>query len=75
MQPYAARVDKDFVPDYHGNIFDDIFEQYERVIIESLITSFGLDFIVKEMCIRDREMIGPKTVMRIKNTVEQAIWM
>ena len=48
MQPYAARVDKDFVPDYHGNIFDDIFEQYERVIIESLITSFGLDFIVKD---------------------------
>lgn len=48
MQPYAARVDKDFVPDYHSNIFDDIFEQYERVIIESLITSFGLDFIVKD---------------------------
>ena len=43
MQPYAAKVDKDFVPDYHGNIFDDIFEQYERVIVESLITSFGLD--------------------------------
>jgi hypothetical protein len=48
MQPYAAKVDKDFVPDYHGNIFDDIFEQYERVIVESLITSFGLDFIVKD---------------------------
>lgn len=48
MQPYAAKVVKDFVPDYHGNIFDDIFEQYERVIIESLITSFGLDFIVKD---------------------------
>lgn len=48
MQPYAAKVVKDFVPDYHGNIFDDIFEQYERVIVESLITSFGLDFIVKD---------------------------
>ena len=48
MRPYAAKVDKDFVPNYHGNIFDDIFVQYERVIVESLVTSFGLDFIVKD---------------------------
>ena len=57
MQPYAAKVVKDFVPDYHGNIFDDIFEQYERVIIESLITSFGLDFIVKDQCGGDVDTI------------------
>lgn len=30
------------------SVLDSIFQQYERVIIESLITSFGLDFLVKD---------------------------
>lgn len=37
-----------FYPDLEDNVMDSIFKQYERVIIESLITSFGLDFIVKD---------------------------
>ena len=30
------------------NVYNSIFEQYERVIIQSLITSFGLDFLVHD---------------------------
>lgn len=30
------------------DVFKGIWEQYERVIIRSLITSFGLDFLVKD---------------------------
>ena len=35
-----------FEPMEEENVCDSIFQQYERVIVESLITSFGLDFIV-----------------------------
>lgn len=34
--------------DPEKNVFQSIWEEYERVIIESLITSFGLDFIVHD---------------------------
>ena len=37
-----------FNPDLSEPVFKSIFEQYEKVIIESLITSFGLDFILKD---------------------------
>lgn len=31
--------------DAEANVYNSIFEQYEHVIIQSLITSFGLDFL------------------------------
>lgn len=34
--------------DIETNAYDSIFKQYERVIIQSLITSFGLDFLVRD---------------------------
>ena len=30
------------------NVYNSIFEQYERVVIQSLITSFGLDFLMRD---------------------------
>lgn len=30
------------------NLMDGLFKQYERVIIDSIITSFGLDFFIKD---------------------------
>lgn len=30
------------------NVYDSIFAQYERVVVQSLITSFGLDFLVQD---------------------------
>ena len=40
--------DKGYVPDPSEPLFTSIFQQYERVLVESLITSFGLDFIIKD---------------------------
>ena len=80
MQPYAAKVDRDFIPDHRGNIFDDIFKQYERVIIESLITSFGLDFIVKDQhggdvdTILNVRKVGEDPSMRYKSQENKAAY-
>ena len=40
--------DQDYNPSPNEPIMQSIFQQYERVLVESLITSFGLDFIVKD---------------------------
>lgn len=37
-----------YFPDDNENILESIFKQYEYVIIQSLVTSFGLDFLVKD---------------------------
>ena len=34
--------------DPNGNVFNGIWQSYERVVIHSLITSFGLDFLVQD---------------------------
>lgn len=45
---FAQLSDTNFLPDPSENVLDSIFQQYERVIVESLITSFGLDFFIKD---------------------------
>lgn len=45
---YTINFGQDFYPDKNDNIMDSLFKQYERVIVESLISSFGLDFLVKD---------------------------
>ena len=44
-QAFARLSATGFEPMEEENVCDSIFQQYERVIVESLITSFGLDFI------------------------------
>ena len=36
-----------YYPDPNENVVQSIFKQYEHVIVQSIITSFGLDFLVK----------------------------
>ena len=38
--------DKGYIPSPDEPILDSMLQQYERVLLESIITSFGLDFIV-----------------------------
>ena len=45
---FAIQSNNGFSPEPEDNVMDSIFKQYERVIIESLISSFGLDFLVKD---------------------------
>lgn len=59
------------------NIAESIFKQYERVIIESLITSFGLDFLIKDShggdvdTIHNVRQIGRDSEMFYKNRHNQ----
>lgn len=47
MPNFISLLDNAPVPT-KGNAYESIFAQYERVIIQSLLTSFGLDFIVRD---------------------------
>lgn len=34
--------------DPNGNVFNGIWQSYEHVVLHSLVTSFGLDFLVQD---------------------------
>ncbi len=63
-----------------GSVYVDVFQQYERVIIDSLITSFGLDFIVRDQhggdvdTIHNVRQIGKDELMTYKNSANQTIY-
>lgn len=45
---YIATLAATQCTDPNGNVFNGIWQSYERVVIHSLITSFGLDFLVQD---------------------------
>ena len=59
------------------DIFKTIWEEYERVIIESLVSSFGLDFIIKDQhggdvdTIQNVRKVGKDPQMTYKNKKNQ----
>lgn len=59
--------------DAEANVYNSIFEQYERIVIQSLITSFGLDFLVSDQhggdvdTIHNVRQIGKDEQMHYKN--------
>ena len=63
-----------------GSVYVDVFQQYERVVINSLITSFGLDFIVRDQhggdvdTIHNVRKIGEDELMSYKNSANQTIY-
>jgi hypothetical protein len=62
------------------NIYSSIFQQYEQVIIDSLITSFGLDFLVQDQhggdvdTIHNVRKIGEDELMSYKNSSNEAAY-
>ncbi len=77
---YALNTGFGFEPEPTEPIMTSIFQQYERVIIESLITSFGLDFIVKDQhggdvdTIHNVRQIGEDSRMVYKNKVNEEMY-
>lgn len=71
---FVIQSNKDFFPEPEDDVMDSIFNQYERVIIESIISSFGLDFILKDNhggdvdTIHNVRQIGKDENMTYKNT-------
>lgn len=74
---YAVKVGRQFAPDPSDPVMDSIFQQYEWVLVESLITSFGLDFLVKDQhggdvdTIHNVRKIGQDDQMTYKNVLNQ----
>lgn len=68
---FVKQIDTNY--DLEANVYDSIFKQYERVVIESLITSFGLDFLVRDQhggdvdTVHNVRQIGKDGQMRYKN--------
>ncbi len=65
------------------NLFKTIFRQYERVIVESLLTSFGLDMIISKNfdqhggdvdTIHNVRQIGTDNQMTYKNSANEAAY-
>lgn len=68
---FVKQIDGNY--DVGTNVYNSIFEQYERVIMQSLITSFGLDFLVRDQhggdvdTIHNVRQIGKDEQMKYKN--------
>lgn len=74
---YAMNLGRNYNPDPNENVFDSIFREYERVIFESIISSFSLDFIVTDRhggdvdTIHNVRQIGIDTNVQYKNSNNQ----
>lgn len=70
-ESFVKQVDK-FRPTT-GNVYQSLFKQYERVVINSLITSFGLDMFIKDQhggdvdTVLNVRKIGSDPNMKYKN--------
>lgn len=71
VENFVKQIDRNY--DTETNVYNSIFEQYERVVIQSLITSFGLDFLVRDQhggdvdTINNVRQIGKDGQMKYKN--------
>lgn len=78
LSSFVAELDSGFSPDPEENVFSSIWNEYERVIMQSLITSFGLDFLVHDQhggdvdTIHSVREIGKDPKMTYKNAQNQA---
>lgn len=74
---YTADVMKRYYPEPSELVMDSLFQQYERVLVESLIASFGLDFLVNDQLggdvdtIHNVQQIGRDSQMIYKNAQNQ----
>ncbi|MDE7326091.1 MAG: hypothetical protein K2N63_07440 [Lachnospiraceae bacterium] len=74
---YAINAGESFDPDPKEPIMKSIFQQYERVLVESLVAAFGLDFIVRDQyggdvdTIHNVRQVGKDKQMVYKNAENQ----
>lgn len=77
MNSFVAELNNGFSSDPEENVFSSIWNEYERVLMRSLITSFGLDFIAHDQhggdvdTIHNVREIGKDTNMKYKNAQNQ----
>lgn len=77
MSSFASCAESQIIFDKNEPVINSIFKQYERVVINSIITSFGLDFIIKDRhggdvdTIHNVRLIGTDPDMTYKNADHQ----
>lgn len=77
LKNYIINVGNEFYPELGAPVKSSLFQQYERVLIESLITSFGLDFLIRDQYGGDVDTIytvrqvGKNAQMTYKNKINQ----
>lgn len=77
MSTFASSSTLNYNPSPNENVMDSLFKQYERVIIESIITAFGLDMFIKDQhggdvdTIHNVRQIGKDPDMKYKNAANQ----
>lgn len=70
---YASSIGAGMVIDPNRSIMENLFKEYEAVLIESLVTSFGLDFLIQDQhggdvdTIHNVRQIGIDSEMKYKN--------
>lgn len=62
MNAFVSAVDRGFTPNPSDDVMDSLFKQYEHVIFESIITSFGLDLFIQ-----DRHGGDVDTIFNVRN--------
>lgn len=71
---FLGELDSNIIVSDGKNTKKSIFQEYERVILDSLLQTFGLDFIIQDQyggdvdTIHNLEQIGKNAKMSIKNT-------
>lgn len=63
MNEFLKEINTGLTPDENDNVFAGIWKEYERVILHSIITTFGLDFIIKDAVGGDVD-----TIFNVRNT-------
>jgi len=76
-KPFIASVEDGFDPEQNEDVFATLFNQYEQVIVRSIITSFGLDIFIQDQyggdvdTIHNVRQIDSNSNMRYKNIVHE----
>ncbi|WP_051209123.1 hypothetical protein [Butyrivibrio sp. WCD3002] len=74
---FVGNLNKDFDIIPEDNVFHSIWNEYERVLIQSLITAFALDFLVKDQhggdvdTVNNVRKIGSDPLMKYKNATNE----
>lgn len=80
MPFYAQTAVIGFEPDPKENVMTSLFKQYEFVIVDSLVTSFGLNFLIKDQhggdvdTIHNVRQIGIDSDMEYKNQANKTAY-
>lgn len=78
IKSLVLNIEEEFSPELEKSVFENLFEQYEKVIFSSIITAFGLDLFIQDQhggnvdTIYNVRKIGVDHEMEYKNKRNEA---